>query len=166
MHALRDDTRWQIKSHPRQPLLEGFLSGTDIDWASNSHIVHFADGSSVRLDLPNFNYFGIVTPNSGTEDLTITVLTAPAKHHSDENTEADPSRVRFFPRPAPPLPLDHLSPEPLHLFPLRARLQQHQVHAHRPELLHPLLHLRRRPHKPAPQPAVRDRVILLRDLRP
>lgn len=57
-------------------IFDGIFNGTDIDWNSNRHVVRFTDGSSVRLDLPNFSYVGLFSPFSGTEDLTITVLTA------------------------------------------------------------------------------------------
>ncbi len=63
-------------------IFDGIFNGTDIDWNSNSHVVRFNDGSSVRLDLPNFSYGGLFTPDSGTEDLTITVLTAPTPEPS------------------------------------------------------------------------------------
>lgn len=53
----------------------GIFNGVDIDWAANTQTIHFADGSSVLLTLPDFSFSGGSNPNSGSENLTIKVLT-------------------------------------------------------------------------------------------
>ena len=60
----------------------GLLNADTINWATNTQTVHFTDGSSVRLTLPDFSFIGGSNPNSGSENLTITVLTAPTPEPS------------------------------------------------------------------------------------
>lgn len=60
----------------------GILNEDTINWSSNSQTIHFTDGSSVLLSLPDFSFDGGSNPLSGRENLTITVLTAPTPEPS------------------------------------------------------------------------------------
>ncbi len=60
----------------------GFLNEDTINWTANTQTIHFTDGSSVMLSLPNLSFDGGSNPISGTENLTITVLTSPTPEPS------------------------------------------------------------------------------------
>src|SRR5580658_655805 len=59
---------------------------------------------------------------------------------------------------------NHLPAKPLHLFQLRTKLEQQQIHSRGFKRRHPLSHLLRGSHESRPQSAVRHRVILERYL--
>ena len=60
----------------------GIINSNDIDWSNSSQTILFADGSSVLMTLPDFNFDGGSNPNSGSENLKFTVLTAPTPEPS------------------------------------------------------------------------------------
>ncbi len=60
----------------------GYYNNDTINWANNSQTIHFADGSSVLLTLPDFSFNGGGDPIAGSEDLTIRVTGSPVPEPS------------------------------------------------------------------------------------
>ena len=63
-------------------IFTGYHNHNSIDWTSNTQTVHFNDGSSMLLSLPDFTFGGGGDPISGVEDLTMTVTSSPVPEPS------------------------------------------------------------------------------------